>query len=71
MDNIEELKGFDYYDFLKALNKDVDDKELFISKYTRKDCVRILNRLNKYTCFRSITKERAYKHIRFWFELHF
>jgi hypothetical protein len=81
MNEIEGLKGLEYYKFLKELNQDVKNKELFIKKYTRKDCYKILKRINlilikqkpeyaQQYAFSSMTKERAYKHINFYFELH-
>lgn len=81
MNNIEELKGLEYHDFLHALYQETKNKEIFMKKYTRKDCYKILNRVHKLFIkqkpeylqpyvFSSMTKERAYKHIKFYFELH-
>lgn len=80
--DIEHLKGLEYYDFMHNLFLDIQDKSIFIIKYTRKDCYKILKRFNKdyiknqipeyakHNAFNAMTKERAYKHIKFYFDLH-
>lgn len=74
--DIDNLNGLEYYDFLNDLYNDTKNKEVFMQKYTRKDCYRILRRIyiirikKEYNAFNSMTKERAYKHIKFYFELH-
>lgn len=79
--DISGLKGIEFYNFLIELYNDTKNKELFMEKYTRKNCHKILQRLHEVEikqkpeyaqpyAFNAMTKERAYKHIKFYLELH-
>lgn len=81
MSNIEQLKGQDWFDFKDRLLETLFNEECFSENYTRKESQQIIRRLKyielkrksewtRKLSYSSITKRRAYQHIKFWFALH-